>query len=90
MNEGECWYINANFTHAVANKGKEDRIHLVIDGIRNEWTDELFFNNAQKEGFEKKTVQNNKEDKEKIIQELKKMNTPIADKLIADLLNEIE
>ena len=43
MNEGECWYINANFKHSVANKGKEDRIHLVIDGIRNEWTDALFF-----------------------------------------------
>lgn len=90
MNEGECWYINANFTHSVANRGNEDRIHLVIDGIRNEWTDELFFSNAKKEGFEKKVIQNTKEEKEKIIQELRKMNTTVADKLIADLLNEID
>ncbi|GAA4757458.1 MULTISPECIES: aspartyl/asparaginyl beta-hydroxylase domain-containing protein [Flavobacterium] len=90
MNEGECWYINANFTHSVANRGKEDRIHLVIDGIRNEWTDNLFFKNARKDGFEKKIVQNTKEEKEKIIQELRKMNTPVADKLISDLLNEID
>lgn len=90
MNEGECWYINANFTHSVANRGKEDRIHLVIDGIRNEWTDELFFKNAKKDGFEKKIVQNTKEEREKIIQELRKMNTPVAEKLISDLLNEID
>ncbi len=90
MKEGECWYINANFTHSVANRGTNDRIHLVIDGIRNEWTDELFFKNAKKEGFEKKVIQNTKEEKEKIIQELRKMNTSVADKLIADLLNEID
>jgi len=34
MKEGECWYINANFIHSVANKGSEDRIHLVIDGFK--------------------------------------------------------
>ena len=90
MKEGECWYINANFTHSVANRGTNDRIHLVIDGIRNEWTDVLFFKNAKKEGFEKKVIQNTKEEKEKIIQELRKMNTSVADKLIADLLNEID
>lgn len=90
MNEGECWYINANFTHSVANRGNEDRIHLVIDGIRNEWTDKLFFKNAKKEAFEKNNIQNNTKDKEKIIQELKKMNTPVAEKLIADLLNEMD
>lgn len=90
MKEGECWYINANFTHSVANRGKEDRIHLVIDGIRNEWTDKLFFKNAKKEAFEKNNIQNNTKDKEKIIQELKKMNTPVAEKLIADLLNEMD
>lgn len=90
MKEGECWYINANFTHSVANRGTNDRIHLVIDGIRNEWTDELFFKNAKKEGFEKKVIQNTKEEKEKIIQELRKMNTSVANKLITDLLNEID
>lgn len=90
MKEGECWYINANFTHSVANRGTNDRIHLVIDGIRNEWTDVLFFKNAKKEGFEKKVIQNTKEEKEKIIQELRKMNTSVANKLITDLLNEID
>lgn len=90
MNEGECWYINANFTHSVANKGKQDRIHLVIDGIRNEWTDQLFFQHAKKEAFIKSETRINKSDKDKIIEELKKMNTPTAEKLISDLLKDTE
>ncbi|WP_428225136.1 aspartyl/asparaginyl beta-hydroxylase domain-containing protein [Flavobacterium sp.] len=89
MKAGECWYINANFTHSVVNNGENDRIHLVIDGIRNEWTDALFFKHAPEEQLIKKeNTFKNSEEKEKIIEELRKMNTPIADKLIADLLNE--
>ncbi|MBS1522310.1 MAG: aspartyl/asparaginyl beta-hydroxylase domain-containing protein [Bacteroidetes bacterium] len=37
MKEGECWYINANLPHRVANKGTADRIHLVIDCKVNNW-----------------------------------------------------
>jgi hypothetical protein len=36
MKEGECWEINNNKTHAVFNKGTEDRVHLLIDIIPNE------------------------------------------------------
>lgn len=87
MNEGECWYIDANFTHSVANKGTEDRIHLVIDGIRNEWTDDLFFKQADKSRFIKpeKTLSN--DEKTQIIAELKRMNTEASQKIIDDLLN---
>ncbi|MEM7112745.1 MAG: aspartyl/asparaginyl beta-hydroxylase domain-containing protein [Chloroflexota bacterium] len=42
MNEGECWYINANNPHSVANRGRTDRIHLVIDVGVNDWTQALF------------------------------------------------
>lgn len=87
MNEGECWYINANFTHSVANKGNEDRIHLVIDGIRNEWTDELFFKNHDESQFQKPIPIINESDKVKMIAELKRMNTAVADEIIAKLLN---
>lgn len=48
---GECWYINANYTHSVSNLGNEDRIHLVIDIERNNWTDDLFFSLAPKESL---------------------------------------
>lgn len=42
MQEGECWYINANLPHRLANKGSDDRIHLVVDCIVNDWLHEVF------------------------------------------------
>lgn len=52
MLPGECWYTNVNFVHSVANRGTEDRVHLVIDGMRNAWSDELFFSMAPESGFQ--------------------------------------
>ena len=37
MQPGECWYLNFNLPHALANRGTEDRIHLVIDCLVNDW-----------------------------------------------------
>ena len=37
MNEGECWYVNVNFPHQVANRGATDRVHLVIDCTVDDW-----------------------------------------------------
>ncbi|MFT5165428.1 MAG: hypothetical protein ACI8P3_000655 [Saprospiraceae bacterium] len=51
MQPGECWYTNVNYFHSVTNKGNSDRIHLVIDGERNTWSDELFFSLAPEESF---------------------------------------
>ena len=42
MGVGEAWYTNINLSHGVENKGTSARVHLVIDCIRNEWSDELF------------------------------------------------
>lgn len=42
MNEGECWYMNANMPHSVANRGETDRIHLVIDLGVNDWVQNQF------------------------------------------------
>jgi gentisate 1,2-dioxygenase len=88
MNEGECWYIDANFIHSVANKGTEDRIHLVIDGIRNEWTDDLFFKQADKNRFIKPEKTLSDDEKTQIIAELKRMNTEASQKIIDDLLKQ--
>ncbi|WP_343637737.1 aspartyl/asparaginyl beta-hydroxylase domain-containing protein [Fluviicola sp.] len=52
MLPGECWYTNVNLVHSVANRGTVDRVHLVIDGERNAWTDELFFALAPESSFE--------------------------------------
>src|SRR5207247_10340905 len=37
MAEGECWYLRLSDTHAVANRGGTDRVHLVIDAPINPW-----------------------------------------------------
>jgi len=42
MQPGECWYINANLPHRVANFGTEDRIHLVVDCVVNSWLKTVF------------------------------------------------
>lgn len=42
MDNGECWYANFSLPHQVEHRGTTRRIHLVIDGVRNEWTDRLF------------------------------------------------
>jgi len=85
MNEGECWYIDANFIHSVANRGKNDRIHLVIDGIRNEWTDKLFFAEANPNQFIKPKAIMSEEEKQLMIAELQRMNSKVADDLIKGL-----
>lgn len=85
MNEGECWYIDANFTHSVANRGTEDRIHLVIDGVRNDWTDDLFFKEAGQEQFIKPEHVLSDEQKQLMIAELQRMDTPLANELLKNL-----
>jgi hypothetical protein len=42
MKHGECWYANFQLPHSVVNGGDEARVHLVIDCLRNEWSDLLF------------------------------------------------
>lgn len=37
MREGETWYLNFNLKHRVKNNGPEERVHLVIDCIVNDW-----------------------------------------------------
>lgn len=37
MKEGECWYLNVNRPHRVANRGTADRVHLVVDCVVNDW-----------------------------------------------------
>jgi quercetin dioxygenase-like cupin family protein len=85
MNEGECWYIDANFVHSVANRGTNDRIHLVVDGIRNDWTDKLFFAEANPDQFIKPTPTMSDEQKQLIIAELQRMNSTVANDLIKEI-----
>jgi hypothetical protein len=84
LKEGECWYMNFNLPHAVNNKSKVDRIHLVIDTVVNDWVKELFSLPAvnKKEmdepGFDKDT-------KQQIISRLRELNTETANRMADEI-----
>ncbi|MEP1489153.1 MAG: aspartyl/asparaginyl beta-hydroxylase domain-containing protein [Algibacter sp.] len=87
MLPGECWYTNVNYVHSVKNTGESDRVHLVIDGKRNEWSDLLFFSLAPAESFQPILEENNSpETIKRIIEELKRSNEPISKQLINELI----
>lgn len=77
MQEGECWYLNLSLKHRVNNFGDTDRVHLVIDCKVNDWMRNLFADPLllQKHVAEEKKQPISKEEKEKIIQQLRLMNT---------------
>jgi len=37
MTPGSCWYLRLADPHAVSNRGRDDRIHLVVDAEMNDW-----------------------------------------------------
>jgi Aspartyl/Asparaginyl beta-hydroxylase len=87
MNAGECWYANFHLPHSVANQSNFERIHLVIDCLRNDWSDKLFesigFDFAEAE----RITQPDETTVKLIIKRLKEMNTATADELIKQYEN---
>jgi hypothetical protein len=85
MKMGECWYANFQLLHSVENRSAEPRIHLTLDCIRNEWSDELFVSM----GFDiTESPDKNRysdEEKEQIIAELSRNPSEATAKIIADL-----
>lgn len=90
MLPGECWYTNVNYIHSVKNSGQADRFHLVIDGERNEWSNQLFFSLAPEENFQPIPNENDSpETIRRIIEELKLSNEPFAGQLIDELQQKL-
>lgn len=88
MRRAECWYANFDLPHRVENNGSEPRIHLVLDGLRNAWSDRLFAEN----GFDLEAADNKApkpEDIPKIIEQLERMGTDTARSMIADLKRQL-
>lgn len=91
MLPGECWYTNVNFVHSVANRGTVDRVHLVIDGERNAWTDELFFSLAPESSFEPKREEKLDETTiKRMLEELKNNPQMVDHPLISELENQLK
>ncbi len=37
LEEGSCWYLRLSDPHSVENNGDEDRVHIVIDVVVDDW-----------------------------------------------------
>ena len=86
MQEGECWYMNANLRHRVANNGHSARIHLVVDCKVNEWLKKRF------EEAQKTNVKNDQSAafEENIIRELRLQQNPAATALADELERKLK
>lgn len=84
MLPGECWFADFSRPHSVHNRGKTDRIHLVIDCVRNAWTDAWFQQAGVNPVFlaPPKLPENQRR---QVIDELRRMNNPALADLIAEL-----
>ena len=89
MLPSECWYGNFNFTHSVCNDGKIDRIHLVMDCLRNDWSDKLFAENGYNFEAEYQQSEYSRETKLQMIEQLKLMDTETSKAMIAQLEREL-
>ncbi len=85
MLPGECWYGNFNLPHSVRNEGETDRFHLVMDCVRNAWSDKLFSEMGYEFECENAPVEYSRDTKLKMIEQLRLMDTDTARTLIADL-----
>ncbi len=83
LNEGECWYLNANLPHRVSNMGSSDRIHLVIDCKVNDWLKTLI-TSSDNISYKKEVVDDNLLN---MIKHLRWQNTVQSNKM-ADELDE--
>lgn len=89
MKAGECWYANFDQPHSVVNASSRSRVHLVIDCIRNEWTDRIF----AEAGFDfAQEKENSAPDRRTIIgmiAELERMDTPASKNIIDELKRKL-
>jgi hypothetical protein len=88
MKVGEAWYANFSQPHSVKNDGESDRIHLVIDCIRNSWTDSLFESLGYDFENENKVIMD-LDTKLQIIDSLEKMNTETSRNMAEKMKLEI-
>src|SRR5262245_32233861 len=87
MKNGECWYIDADRPHDVANDSSSDRIHIVVDCGRNAWSDDVF-REAGYDFDEEARRRVDQHTRRRMIEELGRMDTTAARQLIERLTTE--
>lgn len=86
---GECWYMNFELSHRLANNGDDDRIHLVIDCVVNDWVKELFANTNTIATVTDINDDIAAGDKVKMIEALRNMGTEVSLEIALKLENEL-
>ena len=89
MDAGQCWYANFSLPHSVQHHGTTRRIHLVIDGLRNEWTDQLFERSGYSFEVENESRKYDSATRKAMIKQLRLMDTDTARALIAQLEQDV-
>lgn len=89
MQPGTLWYANFDLPHSVKHTGSTRRIHLVIDGKRNVWTDDLFGKAGYDFSKENQQEKYDAETTEKMIAHLREMGTDTALALIEQLQQSV-
>lgn len=89
MQPGTLWYANFDLPHSVTHRGTTRRIHLVIDGRRNEWTDELFKKAGYDFSLENQQKVYDHQTIHQMLEHLYLMNSDAARTLIAQLEQQL-
>lgn len=91
LKAGECWYMNFNLPHAINNKSKINRVHLVIDAVVNDWVKEIFTGTAcpVKKEIEDTSGVHDEATKKQMIISFRQMNTTVSNKMADDLENSL-
>jgi quercetin dioxygenase-like cupin family protein len=87
---GECWYMNFNLPHRIANLGDTDRVHLVMDIMVNDSIREMFNSvPADKKKIIEVKDKFSEAERRQMIESLRKMNTPASIKLADEMESKI-
>lgn len=87
MATGSCWYADFDGVHSVENRGNTDRIHLVIDGKRNDWTDSLFKEAGY--DFDQDQLEYDISTKRRMLEELKLRDDPVSQEISEAIKREL-
>ncbi len=85
MQPGECWYADFTRPHSVSNEGASDRVHLIIDGRRNEWSDAVFAAAGYDFAADADARRMRPEVRRRVVEELRSRGTE-TDRRLADAL----
>jgi hypothetical protein len=89
MAAAECWYASFHLPHSVEHNGTRDRVHLILDCCRNEWSDKLFAQAGYDFEEERRLLEPDDRTKRMMIESLSYLDTDTARDMIHKLKKEL-